>query len=103
MKKFKIIELKTFDGEPIKDIQTKKKLTSRDIILNHLGLFQGRGDENIKAYDIGIKIAQLKTQDIILEDAEYELVVKALEKQPPVMSALAIGQTLKSMEENDKK
>lgn len=99
MKKIKLEELKDFNGDVMKI--EDRSIGVKDVILNHLGTFQGNtGKENVLAFTIGQKIA--KAEEVAeLEDAEYELVKKSLERKPPIMTALAIGQTLQIMEKGE--
>ena len=103
MKKIKLVDLKTFDGEIMTVNAENKNLNVKDVLLNHLGMFHGKnGKESILAYTIGQKIAGAK-KEIELEDAEYELIKRALDRQPPIMTALGVGQTLKIMEGQEEK
>lgn len=109
MKKIIFQNIKGFDGKDIEDtsrtnpLDRNKKvlINTKDVILKHLGSFVGQdGQENISAYTVGMKIATKSSETgIELEDAEFEMVKRSLIGRP-VMTALVVGQTLKSLEDS---
>lgn len=82
--------MKDFKGNII--VMGNNQTTSmRDIITTHLGMWGSKEkDKTIKAYSLGIKINNCEEDHIFLEDAEYQILIEAIVKEPK-MSTFAMG------------
>ena len=87
--------LKNFDGTELVGPDSKS-VSFRSVVIGHLGMHQGTGEEQIQAYDLGIKISNAK-DELPLEDAQVDFVKKVL-KDKPLYAAIVMGQIHKMIE-----
>jgi len=88
-------KIKTLDGKIIQD--GNEAITFKTVFLNLLGTYNAEnGKEAIQVYDLGIKINNYKQDEFNIEDAEKELLKKAIEKNKIYVS-IVIAQVLKNL------
>jgi hypothetical protein len=85
-------EIMDFLGEPI-NLGTPAEpmhVNVKKVLVNHIGSIKPKdGEEAIRAYSIGLKIAQ-SNGSVALEDADFKLLEKSLEDMK--YSSLVMGQ-----------
>ena len=80
-----------------RDGQTQVRLKFKTALLNHVGGYKAkRGEDAIKAFMVGQKIAQANGK-VHLEDAEFDLVKETLGEAQ--YTALIMGQLYQAMNE----
>lgn len=69
-----VIPVQVIDGKPV------RPMTVKDVFLTHLGLWNPKEPlDHIKAYALGSKLVNgYKDGETLLEDAEYEMLKKAM-------------------------
>lgn len=108
MKTVKIgIPLLSFSKKPIID-PTKdgvdKTVYLRDILIQAVGqLFQAENKQRaIAAFRLGQKLYDCDTEEIALEDAEFDLIMSAIETPRQGMSPIVLGQVYLMLDEAKK-
>jgi len=97
MKKLVNKILEDLEGEPLTTSDKDKKtvpLTIVKVLLPHFNTNRTSGEEAIKIYQLGCKIADIKngTAFILLEDAELELLQKICDPPEKIYGAVVYGQ-----------
>lgn len=89
--------LKNFEGEELK--ADKGFLTLKKVILAHLGSHSPegatKGEEMIKAYNLGAKI-QEQTEEIEISSEDIKFITDVVNKKP-IFTTLVMGQVLTTL------
>ena len=96
MKKLANKILEDLEGEPLTTNEKGKTvpLSIVKVLLPHFNTNRTSGEESIKIYQLGCKIADIKngTAYILLEDAELELLQKICDPPEKLYGAVVYGQ-----------
>ena len=108
MKRIKLCEIRRINGDTIPYIEGKdtpeRPMTSRDVFLRTIeGVSSGPSkDSKFAMYELGLKIFKSPADgDLILESAEYKLLLKHLQDSAPYTDVI-MAQTIKSVEEAER-
>lgn len=85
--------LVNFDGTPLNDLKAK------GVMLGCLGAYPGKDEKNkFLAFDLGVRIAKEEATTLLLEKAEYSVLLEAVKANQPQYLNLIHVQVLRLVE-----
>lgn len=94
------VPITNFRGDPIQEGPDTGPLLLADLICNLLGSMKAaNGKEAIRLYTVGAQVYMARTSPSIeLEDADLELLKRAVDANTPGYAALIVGQVAQALE-----